>query len=44
MKQWFLIENKKEYNIAAKGFEEIYEAGKDAPHFKEMLLLALLIN
>jgi HTH-type transcriptional regulator/antitoxin HigA len=44
MKPWSIITTEEEYNEAAKRFEEIYEVGKDSPHFKEMLLLALLIN
>lgn len=44
MKQWTIIDNEKDYEEAVKRFEEIYDVGKDSPHFKEMLLLALLIN
>jgi len=44
MKQWLPIETEQEYKEATNRFEEIYEAGKDTPHFKEMLLLAILIN
>ena len=44
MKPWSIITTEEEYNEATKRFEEIYDVGKDAPHFKEMLLLALLIN
>jgi HTH-type transcriptional regulator / antitoxin HigA len=44
MKQWLPIETEQEYKEATNRFEEIYEAGKDSPHFKEMLLLAILIN
>lgn len=44
MKQWTIIENEKDYEEATKRFEEIYDVDKNSPHFKEMLLLALLIN
>jgi HTH-type transcriptional regulator/antitoxin HigA len=44
MKPWSIIETEEEYNEATKRFEEIYDVGKESPHFKEMLLLALLIN
>jgi HTH-type transcriptional regulator/antitoxin HigA len=42
--QWFIIENRKDYEKATERFEEINEASKDSPEYKEMLLLALLIN
>lgn len=44
MKQWFLIETEKEYREATLRFEEIYQSQKNDPGYKEMLLLALLIN
>ena len=44
MKEWTIIDTEKEYNEALKRFEEIYDVEKDSPYFKEMLLLALLIN
>jgi HTH-type transcriptional regulator/antitoxin HigA len=44
MKQWTIIDNEKDYEEAAKRFEEIYDVGKDSPHFREMQLLAFLIN
>jgi HTH-type transcriptional regulator/antitoxin HigA len=44
MKPWSIITSEEEYKEAAKRFEEIYDVGKDSPHFKEMQLLALLIN
>ena len=44
MKQWFLIETEKEYQEATRRFEEIYQAKKGDPEYKEMLLLAFLIN
>jgi HTH-type transcriptional regulator / antitoxin HigA len=44
MKQWLPISTELEYKDAAQRFEEIYDAEKDSPHFKEMLLLSLLIN
>lgn len=44
MKQWLPIETEQEYKEASQRFEEIYDAEKDSPHFKEMLLLAILIS
>lgn len=44
MKQWFLIETKKEYQEALQRFEEIREAKKGTAEHKEKLLLAFLIN
>jgi HTH-type transcriptional regulator / antitoxin HigA len=44
MKQWFPIETEQEYQEASQRFEEIHYATKDSPHFKEMLLLAILIS
>lgn len=44
MKQWFLIENKKDYKLAIKRFEEILEVKKGTPDYKEKMLLAFLIN
>ncbi len=45
MKQsWTILETKKEYEEAIKRFEEIDEAKKGSPDFKELSLLALLIN
>jgi len=44
MKQWTIIDNEKDYLEASQRFEEIYNVGKNSPDFKEMLLLALLIN
>jgi HTH-type transcriptional regulator/antitoxin HigA len=44
MKQWLPIETEQEYMEAKKRFEEIYDVNKDSPHFKEMLLLAILIS
>lgn len=44
MKQWFIIENEKEYKEATARFEEIYQAKKRSKEYKEMLLLAFLIN
>jgi len=41
---WTILETKKDYELAKKRFEEINEASKDSPEFKEMMLLALLIN
>jgi len=44
MKQWTIIENETQYNVAKERFEEIYEVDKSSPDFPEMMLLALLIN
>ena len=44
MRQWFIIETEQEYQEASKRFEEIYEAQKGTVEYKEMLLLASLIN
>lgn len=44
MKQWLPISTEPEYKNAAQRFEEIYDAEKDSPNYKEMLLLSLLIN
>jgi HTH-type transcriptional regulator / antitoxin HigA len=43
-KQWYLLESKDDYDRATARFEEIYRAEKDSVDFKEMQLLALLIN
>ncbi len=44
MKQWLPIEIEPEYKEASRRIEEIYDVKKDSPHFKEMLLLAILIS
>ena len=44
MKQWLPIETEQEYKEASHRIEEIYEVKRDSPHFKEMLLLAILIS
>jgi HTH-type transcriptional regulator/antitoxin HigA len=44
MQQWLPITTEQEYKEAAQRFEEVYDAEKDSPHYKEMLLLSLLIN
>ena len=44
MKQWFLIENKTDYEKATTRYEEIREAKKGTEEHKEKLLLAFLIN
>jgi HTH-type transcriptional regulator / antitoxin HigA len=41
---WTILETTKEYELAKKRFEEIDEAAKGTPEFKELRLLALLIN
>jgi HTH-type transcriptional regulator/antitoxin HigA len=44
MKQWLPIETEQEFKEASHRFEEIYDVKKGSPHFKEMLLLAILIS
>lgn len=44
MKQWFIIESETEYKQALSRFEEIYDAQQGSKDYKEMTLLALLIN
>lgn len=44
MKQWFLIENKRDYDDATGRYEQIREAKKGTTEHKEMLLLAFLIS
>jgi HTH-type transcriptional regulator / antitoxin HigA len=44
MKQWLPITTEKEYKEATQRFEEIYDAEKESPDYREMLLLSLLIN
>src|ERR1700682_3576418 len=44
MKQWLLIENEKEYKEATTRFEEIREAKKGTPEYREMLRLVHLIS
>jgi HTH-type transcriptional regulator/antitoxin HigA len=44
MKQWLPISTEKEYKEATERFEQVFEAGKESPDYKEMLLLSLLIN
>lgn len=36
--------NEQEYKTAAQRFEEVYDADKSSPYYREMLLLSLLIN
>ena len=44
MKQWFLIENKDDYEKATNRYEQIHESVKGSDEHKEKLLLAFLIN
>jgi len=44
MKQWLPISTEQEYKQAASRFEEIYDAEKNSPFYREMLLLSLLIS
>lgn len=42
--QWYILETRKDYELATQRFEEVNEAPKGSPEYKEMLLLAFLIN
>ncbi|HEX2631116.1 MAG TPA: transcriptional regulator [Chitinophagaceae bacterium] len=42
--QWYILESRKDYEAATQRFEQINDASKNTPEYKEMLLLALLIN
>lgn len=44
MKQWYLIQNKKDCTEAKKRFEAILDAKYGSQEFKEMWLLAYLIS
>ena len=44
MKHWLPIETEQEYKEAKIRIEDIYDVNKDSPHFKEMLLLSILIS
>ena len=44
MKQWFLIENKEDYEKATTRYEQIHESVNGTDEHKEKLLLAFLIN
>lgn len=44
MKQWLLIENEKEYKEATERFEEIREAKKGTPEYREKLLLVHIVS
>lgn len=44
MKQWLPISTEQEYKELTERFEQIFDVEKDSPYYKEMLLLALLIN
>jgi HTH-type transcriptional regulator/antitoxin HigA len=44
MKQWFIIENRKNYTEALDRYEKIKEAKKGTDEHKEKLLLVFLIN
>ena len=44
MRQWYMIETKKDYEEATKRIEQIEDAKKGTPEFKELRLLAFLIN
>jgi len=44
MKQWLIIENEAEYKEAMARLEQIYEVPKGHKDYREMLLLAFLVN
>lgn len=44
MKQWFIIENEKEYKEATERFEQIREVQKGTAEYREMLLLVHLVS
>jgi len=44
MRQWYILETKEDFEEALSRFKEIDEARKETPDYKEMRLLALLIN
>ncbi len=44
MNQWFIIENRNDYEKATARYEEIHEVKKGSEEHKEKLLLAFLIN
>ena len=44
MKQWYIIENEKEYKEARVRLEQIYEVKKGHKDYREVLLLSLLVN
>ena len=44
MKQWFILENEKDYGEATGRHEQIRHATKGSSEHKEKLLLAFLIN
>ena len=44
MNQWFPLETKQEYKEAISRIEEIFDVKKGSPHFKELLLLVMLIS
>jgi HTH-type transcriptional regulator/antitoxin HigA len=44
LKQWLLIANDREYKEAITRFEEIREAPKGTPEYREMLLLVHLVS
>ena len=44
MKQWYVIENEKDYKEATTRFEEIRKAEKGTSEYKEMMLLVHLVT
>lgn len=42
--QWFLIDGDSSYKKAIHRYEELRESKKNTPEYKEMMLLAFLIN
>ena len=44
MKQWLPIETEQEYKETSLRIKEIFDVKKASPHFKERLLLSILIG
>ena len=44
MKQWYILENKADYNRAIARYEKINDTKKGSSGYKEMMLLVLLIT
>ena len=44
MHQWYILENKTDYNRAVTRYEKINDAKKGSSGYKEMMLLVLLIT
>lgn len=44
MKQWYILENRADYNRAVARYEKIKDAKKGSSDYKEMMLLVLLVS